>query len=539
MREHPATVTSHHERVNRREFLKRSGQAGLALAALTIPGCGPVIKAISPRASPTASPTSTPIGPPTAADWAALASQINGSVVLPGNASYVRDAQLFNPRFNSILPAGIVYCASVSDVQRTLTFAQAHGIPITARSGGHSYAGYSTGSGVVCDLSRIAGVTVQGGSAVIGAGTHLVDVYAALAPHGVGIPAGSCPTVGLAGLALGGGLGVVGRKFGLTCDNVSELQIVTPAGDALTCNASSNADLYWACRGGGGGNFGIVTSMTLTTHAIPTVTLFTLQWPWAAAAELIAAWQHWITTIPDELWSICHVLNTRSGPTPSITVDGAYVGSASALTPWLNTLRSAMGGTSPSVSVGTYGYMDAMLTEAGCSGLSVAACHLPTETPQGTVAREPSLAHSDIALEPLSAAAINTIIAGVQQRQANPNATTRAGVALDALGGAINRVPAAATAFVHRNGLFSTQYNATWPVGASAAVVQSNIDGVNALYAAMRPFASGFAYQNYIDPSLTNWAQAYYGSNLAQLTAVQAKYDPTGVLQFAQSIPRA
>jgi len=92
---------------------------------------------------------------------------------------------------------------------------------------------------------------------------------------------------------------------------------------------------------------------------------------------------------------------------------------------------------------------------------------------------------------------------------------------------------------VHRNGLFSTQYNATWPIGASASVVQSNIAGVNALYAAMRPYASGAAYQNYIDPSLTSWAQAYYGSNLPQLMAVQTKYDPMGVLEFAQSIPRA
>ncbi len=522
--------------MNRREFLKRSGQASLAVAALTIPGCATVVKQLTPRPTPSISPT--PVGPPTVADWSALAGQVSGTVVLPSSLSYAADAHLFNPRFDSILPAGIVYCASVSDVQRTLAFAQRHAIPIAARSGGHSYAGYSTTTGVVCDVTRIAGVTLQPDStALIGAGTHLIDVYSALEPHGVGIPAGSCPTVGIAGLALGGGLGVVGRKFGLTCDNITQLEIVTAAGDALTCNASTNADLFWACRGGGGGNFGIVTSLTLSTHPISTVTLFTLAWPWAAAGEVIAAWQHWITTIPDELWSICHVLNTKSGPSPSITVDGAYIGSSAALTPWLNTLRGAVGGSTS--SVGTYGYIDAMLTEAGCSGESVAACHLPTQTPQGTVAREPSLAHSDIAVEPLSTAAVNIILAGVELRQANPMATTRAGVALDALGGAINRVAPDATAFVHRNGIFSTQYNATWPIGASAAVVASNVAGVNALYTAMRPYASGAAYQNYIDPSLATWQQAYYGVNLPRLMSVQARYDPTGVLEFVQSIPRS
>jgi len=110
-------------------------------------------------------------------------------------------------------------------------------------------------------------------------------------------------------------------------------------------------------------------------------------------------------------------------------------------------------------------------------------------------------------------------------------------VALDALGGAINRVPEDATAFVHRAGLFGVQYNATWPAGASSGVVQSNVDGVDALYAAMRPYASGSAYQNYIDPQLVDWPAAYYGGNLARLTAVKATYDPGDLFHFAQSIP--
>ncbi len=161
----------------------------------------------------------------------------------------------------------------------------------------------------------------------------------------------------------------------------------------------------------------------------------------------------------------------------------------------------------------------------------------PPGSMQGRLQREASLGRSDIVLQPWSSAAIDAVVAGVAQRQANPRATTVAGVALDALGGAINRVPADATAFVHRNGLFSVQYNATWPTGAPAGTVQSNVDGVNALYAAMRPHASGSAYQNYIDPQLAGWQTAYYGSNLARLMAIKARYDPGGLFQFAQSIP--
>jgi len=494
---------------------------------------------MTPSPSPSAS-AHTPPAPPTDADWAALASQVSGTVVRPSDPAYSSATLLFNPRFDGSTPAGIVYCASVSDVQRSVAFARTHALPITARSGGHSYAGYSTGAGVVCDVTRMAAVVVQpGGSAVIGGGARLIDVFAALSRRGLALAAGSCPTVGIAGLALGGGLGVVGRKFGLTSDNVTALQIVTADGDALRCDAGTNSDLYWACRGGGGGNFGVVTSLTTRTHSVPAVTLFTLHWPWPAAMDVIAAWQQWITTIPDELWSICHVLSTTSPGSPSITVDGAYVGNQPALTPWLTRLRQSVGTPVSGLSVGTHSFLDAMLIEAGCGGGSVASCHLPQQDPHGRLQREASLAHSDIALQPWSTNAIGVIVAGVAERQANPSSTTVAGVAMEALGGAINRVASGATAFVHRGGLFSTQYNATWPTGASPSVVQSNIAGVNAIYGAMRPFASGYAYQNYIDPSLADWKHAYYGDNLQRLMAVKARYDPDGLFNFAQSIPPA
>lgn len=522
--------------VNRRDFLKHAGRAAGAAALLGLPGCNGAATITARPATP--APTRRPTGPPTDADWAALAGLISGIVVRPGNPSYAGAAHLFNPRFDGVLPAAVVYCQSTADVQRTVAFAQEHGVAITPRAGGHSYAGYSTGTGVVCDVTRLAGVAVRGdGSAVIGAGARLIDVYAGLAAHGVAIPAGSCPTVGVAGLALGGGLGVVGRKFGLTCDSLTALELVTAAGDAVTCDAATKSDLYWASRGGGGGNFGIVTSMTFATHPTSTLTLFGIAWPWPAAADVVAAWQHWIATIPDELWSNCHVLSRTSPGSPSISVGGAYVGSQAGLAPWITALRQSVGTPATNVSVGTNTYLDGMLVEAGCAGQSVASCHLPSQTAQGTLQREASLGRSDIVLQPWSSAAIDVVVAGVAQRQANPKATTVAGVALDALGGAINRVPADATAFVHRNGLFSVQYNATWPTGASADVVQSNVDGVNGLYAAMRPYASGSAYQNYIDPQLVDWQTAYYGANLTRLKTVKAGYDSGDLFHFAQSIP--
>jgi FAD/FMN-containing dehydrogenase len=523
-------------RVSRREFLNYAGRASVALVALSVPGCTSAMRATtaSPARS-TATPSPAGVGPPTEADWAAFADQVRGSVVRPGDPDHGQASRLFNPYFDGRKPLAVVYSTSAADVQRTIAFSRMHGLPLTPRSGGHSYAGYSVGSGLVCDVTPLASVTVNGdGSAVVGAGARLIDVYAGLAPHGLAVPAGSCPTVGIAGLALGGGVGVVGRKFGLTSDNVTSLQIVTAAGDLLTCDASTNSDLFWACRGGGGGNFGVVTSFTLSTHPLTAITLFQLSWPWGAAAAVVTAWQGWITTVPDELWSNSHLLSMGVPGSPTVTVGGAYVGSEAAVAPWLATLRQSVGVAPTNVSVGTHGYLDGMLVEAGCAGQSTASCHL---APQGTVQREASVGRSDLVLQPLSSAAIDTLVEGVSQRQANPATSTVAGVAFDSFGGAINRVASDATAFVHRNALFGTQYNATWPAAASADVIQSNINGLSNLYAAMRPYASGFAYQNYIDPQLANWQEAYYGANLPRLKAVKTKYDPDGFFQFAQAIP--
>src|SRR5207247_6096094 len=162
--------------------------------------------------------------------------------------------------------------------------ARRHALRIVARSGGHSYGGYSTTPGVVVDVSRLKAVALdRHGRAVVGAGARLIDVYETLAQHGRTVPAGSCPSVGIAGLALGGGVGFAARKFGLTCDNLLQATIVTASGRALVCNAHEHADLYWALRGGGGGNFGIVTRLVFRTHPVANVATCTLEWPWADA----------------------------------------------------------------------------------------------------------------------------------------------------------------------------------------------------------------------------------------------------------------
>jgi FAD/FMN-containing dehydrogenase len=500
--------------MGRREFL---GRSALVAGALAIP-------AWATKAATAALPS---------AKLRALAKSIHGTVVAPGSASYNQGRLLESTRFDATHPEAIVYCANATDVQKTMVWALKNGVHVVPRSGGHSYGGYSTTSGgVVIDVSRLNAIHPVGKTAVIGAGAQLIDVYSQLFAHGVTIPGGSCATVGIAGLTLGGGVGFTSRAFGLACDNVESLQIVTPAGQLLTCDSSHHSDLFWACRGGGGGNFGIVTSFTFKTHPISTVSTYFVEWPWNQAVQAVRAWQAFAPTAPDALFSVCDLESTDpgTGARSHVVSSGQYFGSEQALLALLKPLTDT--GTPLNVTTHTRTGIEAALFWAGCGSETVAQCHL---SPRGTMARSTFLAKSDFVAKPLSAAAVTTMVTAINARQTTPTLGHGA-LLMDSYGGAINRVPKAATAFVHRDQLFAIQYTAQYPAGAPASRVAANTQWLNNLHTALGTAVSGQAYQNYIDPGLVNWQAAYYGSNLPRLQQVKRKYDPGNVFHFAQSI---
>ncbi len=445
----------------------------------------------------------------------ALARMLDGEVVVPGGARYATARLLWDTRFDRLRPRAIAYCANRADVERVVRWASSNRTQIVPRSGGHSYAGYSSGNGVVvADVSRLNSVQVSGAHATVGAGANLFAVYAALAGHGVTVPGGSCATVGIAGLALGGGIGYSARRFGTTSDNIAGLRIVTAAGELLVCDASHHPDLLWASRGGGGGNFGIVTDLTFATHPVSTVSTYAIEWPWEQAAAALTAWQAFAPHAPDSLFSVLDLIATgpsTPGARTHVTSAGQYFGPESDLPSLLEPLTST--GTPIKVATQTLSYLDAAVHWAGCR--DAAHCTEPRST---------FVAKSDYVATPLPAAGIATLVAAVTARQGSG----RGALYFDASGGAINRVPKAATAFVHRDALFSIQYTS---VGDTAPPTW-----LSSLYAQMRPYASGSAYQNYIDPQLGGWAHAYYGTNLPRLQALKGKYDPHDAFRFAQSI---
>ncbi|HEU5227970.1 MAG TPA: FAD-binding oxidoreductase [Ktedonobacteraceae bacterium] len=525
--------------MNRREFITL-GALG-TLSTLLI-GCQTTqstpqgtFKPTATAAQPTAQPT------PGENDWAQLARTLRGPLVRPDSPRYPTALQLFDPRYDSVHPAAIAYCASATDVQTCLAFAHRFAVPFAIRCGGHSYAGYSTTTGLIVDVTGMHGVTLDSTArtATIGAGTRLIDVYAALAQQGMVLPAGSCPTVGISGLALGGGVGVLGRKFGLTCDNLLSAQVVVADGRVLTCDANRDPNLFWALRGGGGGNFGVVTSFTFRVYPLSTVSLFTLRWPWSSAASVVNAWQHWAPQGPDELWSNCVLLTaSNKSSAPIVLVNGVYVGGVAPLNTLLQQLTSQINAAPTSNYVSGATLLDAMLYEAGCSGKTIDQCHLPSQNPQGQVARDTSGVKSAYYTSPLPAQGINNLIAAISHRQSSP-ILGDGGIGMDSYGGAINRVATDATAFAHRNALFSSQFSASWKASDPASVVTANRDWLNATWQSMSQYASGASYQNYVDPDLANWQEAYYGPNLPRLQHIKATYDPTNFFHFAQSITPA
>jgi FAD/FMN-containing dehydrogenase len=453
-----------------------------------------------------------------------LQQAVRGPVLERGTRGFAAASHVYNERFDSVVPRAVARPLDSADVSAAISWCAANRVPVRPRSGGHSYAGYSTvKDGVVLDLRNIYRVSVdrQAGTAEIGAGAQLIDVYTALAAHGATIPAGSCPSVGIGGHALGGGMGLAARRFGLASDHLVGARIVTADGRIRDLDRRSDRDLLWALRGGGGGNFGVVTRLTLRLEPMPPgAAYFFVSWPWSEASAAIEGWLAWAPHADDNLTSILHL--NAGGGSPSVSVSGQYMGSSADLPGVLAPLRAAGGTVRGS---GELGYLALQRLWAGCAAKSYAACHTVGTYPGASFPRASFNAKSDYLSRPLSAAARRTLINAIETRAGQPGSGS---ILFDAYGGAINQVAPSATAFVHRDELCCIQYLSYNGGGA----------WLEATWSAMRPHVSGTAYQNYIDPALTGWQAAYYGANYRRLESIRRRVDPHHLFSFPQAIGR-
>jgi FAD/FMN-containing dehydrogenase len=441
---------------------------------------------------------------PNTSGWDGLSAAIGGQVLRPDNGPQFATAkQVFNTNYNGSTPAAVVTVTSAADVQKAMAFAAARNLKVAPRGGGHSYVGASTANGImVLDLRQLPGgisYDAATGQVTVAPATGLYALHQALAGAGQGIPTGTCPTVGTAGHALGGGLGAHSRHAGLMCDALTSASVVLPGGEAVTASTANHPDLFWALRGGGGGNFGVTTSLTFATFPTGELDVVNLNFPPQSFAQVLLGWQSWLRTADRSSWALadssagavgtqCRIMATCPGGSGS-SVAGAII--------------SAVGMQPTGTENHTFNYLD-LVRYLAVGNL--------TPSPLGYVGG------SDV-LPNITAAAAQGIASAVD---AFPRAAGRVLVIMHALDGALASVAPGASAFPWRRQSALVQ----WYVETSGSPSTAT-SWLNTAHQAVQPYSVG-GYVNYLEANQP--ASRYFGPNLSRLSAVRQKYDPGRVM---------
>jgi FAD/FMN-containing dehydrogenase len=440
---------------------------------------------------------------PIASGWGPLASAIGGQVIGPDNGPQFATAkQVFNTNYNSSTPAVIVVPTSTADVQKAMTFAAAQRLKVAPRSGGHSYVGASTANGtMVLDLRQLPGginYDAGTGQVTVTPATSLYAMHQSLAAAGRGIPTGTCPSVGASGHALGGGLGAQSRHAGLMCDALRSATVVLPSGQAVTASATDNPDLFWALRGGGGGNFGVTTSLTFATFPTNDVDVVNLNFPPQSFAQVLVGWQNWLRSADRSSWALADATVDGMGTHCRILAtcpagSGGSVG---------NAITSAVGLQPTGTENHTFNYLD-LVNYLAVGNLN--------PSPLGYVGG------SDV-FTTITPAAAQGIASAVD---AFPRGAGRMLAIMHALDGALASVAPGATAFPWRQQSALVQ----WYVETGDPAAATNWLG--AAHQAVRPYSVG-GYVNYIEANQP--PARYFGPNLGRLSAVRQRYDPGRIM---------
>ncbi len=500
----PATGTEPMTPMTRRQFLRRTGKAALAVSVLSqaglLSGCGGDRDTI----------------------WDELAQRLRGPLARPGDASFSPLYLPYNRRYEDVRPQGIASCIDASDVRESILWAREHDVPVAVRSGGHNYAGYSTTDGLLIDLGRMRRVVVDDdtGDATVQVGARNTDVYARLKPHEAAISAGRCPTVAIGGLLLGGGIGFSSRKLGLTCDSLLETEIVTAEGQILTCNERENEDLFWACRGGSGGNFGVNVSYTFRATPVDDVSIYDLQWHLEDGEKVLPALQDIAMQAPDDF--SCRMGGGRPGKVgggrgpANVNALGQYFGPRDDLLELLEPVLRLAKPTKEVIAEKTFWQAkDYFFHNTPIDRFQVKSSYVQSALPEQ---------------------GIEELLRQVESWPGSSN-EDGGGFAVFALGGAISRIPKEDTAYVHRDSKFLLAIEGSWTGSDSDRTEQANVDWVEVFADRMRSYTTGFAYQNFIDRSQADWAHAYYGDNLDRLVRTKRIRDPENFFRFPQSVP--
>jgi FAD/FMN-containing dehydrogenase len=458
--------------------------------------------------------------PISAFDWQILSNQLNGTVLLPGAPGFDPFTLPYALQYGKTIPRAVVRCMSENDVVTTVKWARENGISLTTRSGGHSYAAYSSTNELLLDLSGMNNISMNSstGLATVAGGARNSNVYASLREPSISITHGRCKAVGVGGLVLGGGIGFNMRAHGLTCDRLVETRMVTADGDIVVCSERENPDLFWAVRGAGGGNFGIHTSFVFKPFPVSNVTYFEIKWtnkPQLVFQRL----QEILLTAPNELGAKLSVTATQirvqsSGTALQLSVAllGQFVGDIAAFKTIIKPVYDIALPVDEIIENDLYWNAQEFLSEAG----------------------EPEYVHekSRFAFEPLSTTAIATIFESLLSW---PGTSGYAMWKCFIMGGAIENKQPDETAFFARKAKMISSIDLGWKEGDQNLL--GNMNWLDRFHETMEQYTSKYSYINFIDRTQKNYLEAYYGPSLPKLKTVKKLIDPKNHFRFPQGIP--
>lgn len=435
------------------------------------------------------------------------------------NQSIYIDNGLFQTR-----PTVVVQGLDDTDVVATIRFARQYGAHLTVKGGGHSAVGYALNPDIVLDMvhfNRTVIVSVDPSQssavAVIEAGLRWIDAYSQLAPW---VPVGgTCHLVGVMGFTLGGGYSILSRSYGLGIDQIIAFDLVTAAGELLTVSQDSQPDLFWALRGGGGGNFGVVTRMHTRVHATRTPLIYSalLCWSVEFAADAMRAYSHWLVGLPNEMAAYGMLFQLPQTKEDQLCLTIVYNGDSNKGAQIVAPLLQLAGVQVVSSKEETF--QDFILSLNGITDVR----H------RNAILKSGMLQRRDDNTPYFPDTLIGHMMDFFTRRPSNDSMLiwTHAG-------GAIGDVSPEDTAFFRRGADFVFEIKAIYD-DPRPAVHHANEQWIEDLHTAITPFLDG-SYVNYIDPNLSDWRSAYYGTNYDRLVEIKQTYDETNFWHFAQSV---
>lgn len=413
----------------------------------------------------------------------------------------------FNKRFN-VFPKAIIIPKSFLTLSKVLHFLRKKHLNFSIRAGGHCFEPGSLSENYILDLRRLNFIEISKDKVYVGAGTRLGPIIRKLGKYDLAIPTGTCQSVGISGLTLGGGIGFLSRTFGLTCDALKSITFLTADSKIIEVNENHYSDLFWALRGAGNGSYGIALGFTFQTFHIPKATFLQLTWKWDSSFvyQIFQAWHTWIQQLPDNINPVLTL--AYSNGSLNILLKALKVGKD----PFIE-WKQAFQKLNPQVEIHKGRYID--------------LAQLWADSPITPFQKAKSI----IAFQPISNTVIQLIIQYLEQLQSN-QVPFHVSFDFTAFGG---KIAQGNTAFFPRQAMQWWHQIVNWNQQEQETTALTSI---RQFYSSVAPLVSHFCYANDVDYDLEDqYLEAYYGNHINRLIQIKNIYDPQNIFQWKQSIP--